>query len=72
MPIIATIAGNKVYVCDSENHRISIFTKEGEFVTSFGSQGHEQGQFNYPVHLHITEDGDMLISDYLNNRIQVF
>ena len=71
-PFSVTIIGNKVHVCDRDNHRISVFTTEGKFVTSFGSRGHEQGQFNCPVWIHITEDGDIFISDLLNNRIQVF
>ena len=71
-PFSITIIGNKVHVCDRDNHRISVFSTEGKFVTSFGTRGHEQGQFNCPVWIHITEDGDIFISDLLNNRIQVF
>ena len=71
-PISISMIGNKVYVCDNMNHRICVFTTEGKFVTSFGSQGHKQGQFKYPVWIHSTEDGDILISDFDNHRIQVF
>ena len=44
------IALDKVYVSDSCNHRISIFTSEGTFVSSFG------GEFLSPHGLVITID----------------
>jgi tripartite motif-containing protein 2/3/tripartite motif-containing protein 71 len=36
---IAIDASDMVYVSESGNHRVSVFTSEGQFVTSFGKEG---------------------------------
>ena len=71
-PLDVTIGDNKLYVCDSGNKRICVFTIGGKFLTSFGSQGQKQSKFREPCGIHITEDGYLLVSDFQNNRIQVF
>jgi len=71
-PYDVIIGENKVYVCDSGNDRICAFTIGGEFIMSFGSKGQKQGQFKFPVGIHITEDSYLLVSDFCNNRIQIF
>ena len=45
------IALDSVYVSEGFNHRISIFTSEGQFVTSFGSEGGRPGEFQSPCRL---------------------
>ena len=39
---------NNIYVTDSNNHRIQIFTHEGQFIGKWGEKGNGDGQFNYP------------------------
>src|SRR5688572_15977970 len=61
-------------VCDSTNHRIQLFDghsgengKRGEFefVTAFGSQGDEDGQFQEPYDLRIDQNnGNIIVSSY--------
>jgi len=55
-----TVDDKYVYICDCNNHRIQILTKEknGVFVTPWGNgKGTEQGQFVYPysIYLHSSE-----------------
>ena len=38
----------------------------------FGGRGAADGQLNYPTHVTIAGDGDILVTDALNFRIQVF
>ena len=71
-PMDITIGDNKLYVCDMGNNCICVFTTEGEFLTSFGSQGNKRGQFKAPAGIHITADSYLLVSDFKNNRIQMF
>jgi len=71
-PLDVTIGDNKLYVCDSGNIRICVFTIGGEFLPSFGSQGQKQGQFQGVAGIHISEDSYLLVSDFYNNRIQIF
>ena len=62
-------------VVDSGNHRVQVFScnerDEGSFVSKFGEEGHQPGQFQYPWGLAIDHDHDrILIVDRLNTRVQ--
>ena len=59
-------------VCDSENYRVQVFELSGKFVTKFGSEGSERGEFNYPVSTENLSDGRVVVSDVKNDRIQIF
>ena len=41
-------ANDLVYVSD-KNNCVSVFTCEGQFVTSFGGRGLEKEMFNWPI-----------------------
>ncbi len=46
LPISITIdTSDRVYAGDW-NHRISVFTSEGQFLTSFGQKGEGPGEFS--------------------------
>ena len=59
-------------VCDSQNHRVQVFELCGKFVTKFGSEGSERGKFQFPRSSAILSDGRIVVSDWNNDRIQVF
>ena len=59
-------------VCDSQNHRVQVFELSGKFVTKFGSEGSERGEFKYPVSIASLSDGRIVVSDEDNHRIQIF
>ena len=63
---------NKVYVCDTHNHRITILNLDLTFHGSFGSKGSETGKFNDPFGISVDSRGNVLVADYSNSRIQVF
>ena len=63
---------NRVYVCDTHNHRITILNHDLTFHSSFGSKGREEGHFNKPEGISVDSNGNVLVADYSNNRIQVF
>ena len=66
-------AGN-IYVADGygTNNRIAKFTKEGNFLKSWGQTGSGQGQFNNIRGLASDAAGNLYVADAGNNRIQVF
>ena len=68
---IALDSNNIVNVSDSAKN-ISVFTIEGHFLTSFGTQGNGPGQFNRPTGITISRNGVIYVSDSSNGRIQVF
>jgi 6-bladed beta-propeller protein len=66
-------AGN-IYVADGygTNNRIAKFTKEGNFVKSWGQTGSGQGQFNQIRGIASDSTGNLYVADAGNKRIQVF
>ena len=62
---------NRVYVCDFHNNRIQLFDLELLFITSIGTKGSGQGQFNRPGDLAFDSQGNIYVSEYGNNRVQV-
>jgi len=64
-------AGN-VYVADEWFNRISIFTKDGDWVGKWGTPGSGDGETNRPSGLAFDKDDNLYVVDSLNNRIQKF
>jgi len=52
-----------VYVSDSGNGRVQVFTPRGRFVRQFGSFGNEKGQFLRPFHLAVDAIGNVYVAD---------
>ena len=59
-----------VYVTECNSYRVSVFTTSGEFITSFGNRGGEEG--GYPSGITTDEDGYVYVCDTIKNCIQVF
>src|SRR5262245_16794700 len=66
-------AGN-IYVADGYggNNRVAKFTKEGNFVKTWGQTGSGQGQFNQIRGIASDAAGNIYVADAGNKRIQVF
>ena len=50
---VAVDTRGMVYVSEEDNHRVSVFTTEGKFVTSFGQKGAGLGEFNNPYYFDV-------------------
>ena len=61
-----------VYVTDNRAGSITIFTTEGEYVTSFGQRGKEDGGIHHPWGACVDKDGFVYVCDAGNSRLQVF
>ena len=64
-------AGN-VYVADEWLNRISIFTKDGEWVGKWGTEGSGAGAIKSPSGMVFDADDNLLLVDSQNNRVQRF
>ena len=69
---IDTAATGLVYVSEGGNNRISVFTSDGVFVSSFGSKGSNINQFDYPTELKFDKDGLLCVCDFYNKQLVVY
>ena len=74
LPYGVTVHNKHVFVAEYGNHRISVFTLDGQLIRTIGSYGSGPGQFRGPCSVAFApdEDGKMYVADYGNSRIQVF
>ena len=59
------------YSYSNSNHRVQIFKSDGTFITTFGSQGGADGQFNTVFSVCVSRDGRICVGDR-NTHVQVF
>jgi DNA-binding beta-propeller fold protein YncE len=69
---IAFNAAGNLLVTDTGNGRVVEFTPDGNPISSFGSKGSGQGQFQEPVGIAVASDGTIYVADTWNGRVQVF
>lgn len=67
---LATSRGGNLYVADTDNNRIQVFTAKGGFADKFGANGSGNGQFMVPQDVAVGPDGSVFVADYSNNRVQ--
>jgi predicted membrane-bound mannosyltransferase/DNA-binding beta-propeller fold protein YncE len=56
-----------LYVADTDNNRIAVFTQEGTFVTSIGS-----GRLERPWDVAVSRSGEIYVADTWHHRVQEF
>ncbi|MEF9475507.1 MAG: 6-bladed beta-propeller [Candidatus Mariimomonas ferrooxydans] len=61
-----------IFVSDSLNYRIQIFTPEWEFLNAFGKPGDGPGYFARPRGVAVDSDGNIYVVDALFDNVQVF
>ena len=68
---VACDSTGNVYVTDSKNHRIQVFTAMGEFLRMFGSYGQGRGELGSPVSVAIDTSDMVYVSELYNHRVSV-
>ena len=64
---------NELLVLDTRHAAVFRYNRHTlQLIGRFGSRGTDQGQFNYPTALAVNSNGEILVNDSLNFRIQVF
>ena len=63
---------DRLYISDSHNHRVQIFSKDGSFLGKWGSFGSGEGELNLPWGLAFDNEGNVLVADWGNSRVQKF
>jgi DNA-binding beta-propeller fold protein YncE len=65
-------AQDRVYVADSCNHRIQVFSDSGEFLRAYGRAGSGPGQLSYPYDVRVDAVGRQYVCEFGNSRVQIF
>ena len=68
---IALDSDINVYVSDEYLHRITIFNKDGDYLSHWGTQGSGDGELDRPAGLAIRDD-TIFVVDSRNHRVQKF
>lgn len=70
---IAIRQDGSFYVSDGYvNSRVALFDRNGRFLSEWGKKGAAESQFSNPHGLTFAPNGDVLVADRENSRIQVF
>ena len=65
-------AGN-IIISDHSSDTILIFTKEGNFITTIGEEGHQVGMLHYPTRIALTKELNLVVvSNNENFGLQIF
>jgi DNA-binding beta-propeller fold protein YncE len=65
-------AQDRLYVADSCNHRIEVFSSDGKFIRAYGKAGKGKGELSYPYDICVDAAGRQYVCEFGNSRIQVF
>jgi len=65
----AYLPDGRIVLLDVLENKISVFSSEGEFLLSFGSEGNGPGEFAEPVELAVLDDGRLAICDYMHQKL---
>jgi ABC-type Fe3+ transport system permease subunit/DNA-binding beta-propeller fold protein YncE len=61
---------DEIYITDACNHRLVVFTTGGKFLRNIGGVGSDPGQFRFPYGLDVDADGNLIVCEFGNNRVQ--
>lgn len=65
----------KQFLCDKQVTGqlffLQVYNADGEFLYKFGSHGEGNGQFNAPTGVAVDTNGNIIVADWGNSRIQV-
>jgi glucose/arabinose dehydrogenase/plastocyanin len=61
-----------VYVADTGNNRIQVFSSNGTYISKWGVYGNRNGTLKSPEGITLDQEGNVYVADTANNRIQVF
>jgi sugar lactone lactonase YvrE len=69
---VAVASNGTVYVADTDNSRVQVFTAKGGFLRKWGSIGSGDGQFTRSEDVDLAPDGTVWVADDGNTRLQAF
>ena len=70
--VCVCVHGHYAYATNIINHCASVFTTDGEHVSSFCQCGKKEGNFKLPFHIFIDNNSFGYVADLYNDRILCF
>ncbi len=64
--------GKELFITANNSHRILVYSSKGQFLRAWGGEGEDPGMFRYPATIALDQDGNVLVVDVLNQRVQKF
>jgi DNA-binding beta-propeller fold protein YncE len=72
-PVDVAVYGDRVYVCDMKKQQVVVFDRiTGKQLSAIGKVGDKEGEFNRPTHITVDRQGNLIVNDAFNFRIQKF
>ncbi len=62
---------DRIYVIDYMRHTANVYSLDGKFLGEFGGRGWGPGWFNYPSDIAVDDQGNVIVADTFNQRVQV-
>ena len=62
----------KIYISDTGNKRILLYSTNGAFIAQFGTAGTGVGELDEPVGIAVWHDQLLAVADTWNQRVQIF
>lgn len=72
-PLSAVMSANqRIYVADTDNHRISVFNAQGLFLYSFGTNDDNGQSLNKPTHIFVDAQERVYVLEQAANRVSIY
>lgn len=71
-PMAVAVANRRIYVADTDNHRVFVFDYDANPLFGFGSNGTGEGQLRFPYGIAADSQGQVYVADLYNGNISVF
>ena len=69
---VAVNVRDEIAVTDGSNHRVQIFSSDGNYLRTFGRHGNKNGEFMLPRGIAFHKNGNIFVVDSGNSKIQIF
>jgi tripartite motif-containing protein 71 len=67
---ICSDSNNRIYISDTFNHNVKVFTENFRPLQVFGQRGSSPGKFEYPLGIAADDEGMIYVCDRDNSRVQ--
>ncbi len=71
-PMDVLVTDEFMYVTDTDNKKVHVFSVNGEQLFTFGEAGNNPGQFDFPYGISVDSEEKIYVADLYNAKISIF